>query len=590
MFRFLRLGIIFSVVVGSTTAWAVPLHEFSNGDHSFKSLGPNFYAEVPVRKIPDEDIQLVFVNYELAERLGIELPKDPVELEKLAKANFGWEVDPEKKSPKSWFATHYLDSAEKGPGEAMGDGRALWTGEIKFQGANGQTLYVDAVQKGVGQTPFAWLKNDSHSDGKQAVDELVNSAFLSRVNARNQLDSSEDLFGFRIHRGGKVTSSTLRLGNQTRVAHPSFHADNKNDFKKMMDYIVKRDLGLPLEGKVGTKNVNEWLRFFTTNIAEEAARFFDLDMIQESPTAGNKTSRGGTIDLAGVRYFDAYHTNYKHLFGRLNVGDQKAYMAAYLEQIARFFARNGYSNLPQQKLSNLMQREFKNVWNRKFEELTLNRLGLTAEEAAKIPAEQRSEMARAVEYLKSIYREVGVDMPGGNKNTFPAEFDTREVLKNTMQYFSKKGSYDVGADFLLVFDTNRSWAENVRHPRLDKIMTEYLKAAAEVGKVLSPKPLASWAEKAERVGHVRRPEFPKSDDFWEAYTGAIVEDVKSGKGGLKEISARIEQAADKLVDAELPIRSGGQVHSAPISSPASGCASYFSRIGDWWSSVNAKSL
>lgn len=96
MFRFLRLGIIFSVVVGSTTAWAVPLHEFSNGDHSFKSLGPNFYAEVPVRKIPDEDIQLVFVNYELAERLGIELPKDPVELEKLAKANFGWEVDPEK--------------------------------------------------------------------------------------------------------------------------------------------------------------------------------------------------------------------------------------------------------------------------------------------------------------------------------------------------------------------------------------------------------------------------------------------------------------------------------------------------------------
>ena len=530
---------------------ATELSELANGEHSFRTLGPGFYVDVPVRRIPDDQIQLSFVNYKLAEKLGIRLPTDPVELERFAKDAFAYEVDPTGQSSKTWIATHYLDSPKKGEGQAMGDGRALWTGELKLERPDGRLLYVDAVIKGVGQTPFAWLKNESHSDGKQSIEEMVNSAFLSLAGERNQLDTTADLFGFRVAKDGAVKSMTLRLGNQTRVAHPSFHADNKQNFKKMMDYIVARDLGLPLETRVTRKSKSEWIWMFTNNIAAEAARFYDLDLIQESPTNGNKTSRGGTIDLAGLRYLDGYHTEYKHLFHQLKVSHQNHYIKSYIDRMVGYMKKAGYvSILSHPFLLDRLHKQFQMTFAAEFSTLALNRLGLSAEEIARIPADVKKEFVASLVELKTARGSVQVDLPGGNKKVIPAAFETRRILMTTMKVLAA-GDTSTGATSE-IFQTDRRWRSGVIYPTLRSNYLISVKRIMESLGSLTPQP--SWIARAQEVGQHTRKELPRSSDFYDRYTGQAVEVARGGRLDFQTLTTMIESAADQLSDRTLPER------------------------------------
>ena len=247
------------------------------------------------------------------------------------------------------IATRYLDSKEKKPGEALGDGHAVWSGEIINTLPDGKLAYIDIILKGIGQTPLAWTNHDNpeHSDGLQTTNEAVHSYLMSEINWRNNLDSTIDLAVIEIpikkieKRSGEFTKCaiTVRVGAQTRLAHLSYWADDYPHFKKIRDFVVKRDLGLKLDFEISTKHIQEYLEKLTDNLADEVARYFDLNAVHGSPTMGNRTTRGSTIDLGTFRYLDAHHIDYRYLVQKLSLGGefgQVQQFKNYLDVLASF--------------------------------------------------------------------------------------------------------------------------------------------------------------------------------------------------------------------------------------------------------------
>lgn len=576
--------------------FAIPAHaqewsDLANGEHSFKSLGPGFYQEVPVRRIKDAKVQLAFVNTQLVEKLGLKLPGDPAEVERMLTDLFGWEVDPEKKSEKTWFATHYLDANEKKVGGAIGDGRALWTGELKLKTTDGKTLYIDGVQKGVGATPFAWTDNPTHKDGIQNTNELIVSGVRSMADQGNNLDSTGDVLGFTIQDAdGKYRSMTLRLGRQTRPAHIRYHSDTPDLEKKMTDYIVKRDLGLPIETSVTDQMFLEWQRQFTINNAEETARVFALQGFFEHPTAGNKTTTGGSIDLNGRQYLDAYHVNMHHLYGRLKVGEQVSLQRRYISQINNYlrdakYRLNVNTNERTKELNALFDQHFKNTASKLF----LMRLGLSPAEIRQLDPKLRLEFYRVVDQLMRAEGTRPVDMKMHNDAVVPAAFDTRKILKGTMAAIAKlqrdgkptalnelykvdwKWATLAESDYALPDTAYQSlWSRTVSKFRS---MVQYFKNGQvtylgmrnqyestvqkiikELGGQIKPTWIASAAIRTDQVRFDNT-----TDGVWDEYIHPIRHKAEAFETSWVEISRLMEESAKRFVDSEQPGRTKGML-------------------------------
>jgi hypothetical protein len=567
------------LVIGLSTAFAAPAKwsDLASGQHSFKTLGENFYVDVPVRRIPDARVQLSFVNRKLVERLGLELPTDPAATEAMLKDLFAWEVDPDKKSPKTWFATHYLDANDKSPGSAMGDGRALWTGELKLERPDGKILYVDGVQKGVGPTPYAWLKNETHRDGKQNTSELIISGIRSMADLGNQLDSTGDILGFTItDSNGEVRSMTLRVGRQTRPAHIRYHDDNPRDEKKMMDYIVARDLGEPVGTPVTDEMFIQWERNFAVNNAEDAARLFVLNGFYEHPTMGNKTTTGGSIDLNGRQYLDAYHVNMTHLYGRLYVGDQVSIQKSYLKYINGYLQNASYRTRTDirgltAKFDALFDETFKTVASKLF----LNNLGLSDIEIAKVPANVRIQFFHAISDLMRAEGNEPRDLIMLNKNVIPAAFDTRKILRGTMRAFAMSPAARAAMmSDLYKVDYKWNTTNPEDHPDLK---ARYEKAVDAVIGSLGGRVQLSWIAAAARRNRASRFD-STSDGIWDQYAHPIREQAESGKVPWTAISDQMEKAASHFIDPERPVRANAML-KPKLRLTAPMCRDLFGRAG-----------
>ncbi|MGR9037624.1 MAG: protein adenylyltransferase SelO family protein [Gammaproteobacteria bacterium] len=135
------------------------LPEISNGNHSYRSLGPDYYTDITVEHIPGA--RLVLFNRDLAQELSLNLPESDDELERMALENFAWfKCADQHNSPitggktiMTYFATRYQDSDNKSEGNAVGDGRAIWVGEIVRELQPGRFRYWDVVLKGTGIIP-----------------------------------------------------------------------------------------------------------------------------------------------------------------------------------------------------------------------------------------------------------------------------------------------------------------------------------------------------------------------------------------------------------------------------------------------------
>ncbi len=548
-----RLKLFLFVLIILALPWlalADGWQQLGSGQHSLRELGENFYVDVPVRPITDAQVRLTFVNRSLAEQMGLSLPKDPGQVEAMLKKLFAYEVDPTGQSTKKWLASYYLDSKEKGPGNAMGDGRALWSGELVMPNADGTVRYIDAVIKGVGRTPLAWLKNKYHNDGKQSLEEKVYSGVQSIAARANQLDATSDLIGFAIYRDGEWTSQTVRIGRQTRPAHQAFHDDKPADEKKMMDYIIKRDLGLSLKAVVTEKLLDRWLAKFTINNADETARLFDLVALHASPTKGNKTTTGGSIDLAAITYLDAYHMEFRYLFNKMNLAEQLGVQRRYVTRVIGFLAKAEYPELGARRDELIAKYDllFRQRYLTTLTTLSLMRLGLSEKEARWLQSNHR-ELARS---MMTSYRKIqeatseGTVKPiePGNTNDGgikPAAFDIRKVAAGTMAAIQ---------DPLLqktLFHVSRGWGAPT--PTVDLLapeaQAEYLARAQEVANAFGGvKP--EWIERAAKL-HANVRSDASTREFWERHETRIVEMIKQNASWI-EITQAMEAGAESLTD------------------------------------------
>lgn len=236
------------------------------GPHSFKSLGSSFYVEVPVRRVPGA--RLVLFNRRLAESLDLPVPKGGREIESALLEWFAWfkhesragEGDTPAEDIETFFATRYQDSDSRCAGSALGDGRALWLGEIVRKTADDRMRYLDVVVKGIGATPLAWLKHPkkSHRDGMVGLTEAVHEYVYSLAAVRNGIDAAQVLavieLPFQRAAGGEKAALVVRVGNHLRFAHYRYFSNQPERLETLFEYGLKRDMGLPLDYPVGRQD------------------------------------------------------------------------------------------------------------------------------------------------------------------------------------------------------------------------------------------------------------------------------------------------------------------------------------------------
>ena len=74
----------------------------SDGHHSFQALGPDFSLQVPVQKV--EGARLVLFNYRIARKLGLPIPENPRDLEKVILDLFACIIANAATGDKSWIS------------------------------------------------------------------------------------------------------------------------------------------------------------------------------------------------------------------------------------------------------------------------------------------------------------------------------------------------------------------------------------------------------------------------------------------------------------------------------------------------------
>ncbi len=556
----LRLLVAFVFLTAS--AGAAPHDPWSktdSGEHSIRALGSDFWVEVPVRKA--EGARVVLFNHGLAQRLGLDLSGGSEALEKRILQHFAWVIAKEGESfEKSFLATRYQDSGSKKAGEALGDGRAFWMGELKIPMENGKTLYVDITSKGVGQTPLAWLNHSDplHKDGLQSMEEAVHSFAMSEVNLRNGLDTVGDLAVIelpflKLDKNTKQTAKaalTIRVGNQTRIAHYRYFSDDPAQFKKIFEYCVRRDLGLPLNTQIRPGHVDLYIERFAKNIGEEAARYYDLHAVHASPTSGNRTTLGSTIDLGTFRYLDAHHGEYSYLFDQLELGGQTHQLRNYVDDIFNYARRANYP-LSETAATARFNRAFIN----ELTSLWLRRIGLGDAEISRLSPSVRAKFFDTVKRMNETLGTKNVAL-GGSRIAKAAAYEPRNILKNAVHWQTSSPT-----EWEKLFQSERPWAKP--DPNLLRSHArEFGLAMNSVFEELHPtsEQIRKMEERANTLGAQER--LVSGRAFYENFEKPTLEAIRANKSGEEALST-LWKGVDSLVDLGLAPRPTAHLGHSP---------------------------
>jgi hypothetical protein len=439
----------------------------SNGRHSFLSLGEDYSVPLQMKKV--EDAEVVLINERVARMLGLTTPDDIKDFQKIILDQFAYMVDKsgdKQGDQKEWFATRYQDSHTKEEGAALGDGRAAWAGEIILNpndDINGTKRHVDVVLKGIGQTPLAWTNHGetTHKDGLQGLKDAIHSFVISEANAQNQLDTTIDLAVIklpikRLDKNGNeaVTAITVRVGNQTRLAHLRYFTDQPQKFARIFRYIVKRDLGLSEDAHVKTSDIDRFLGKFTENLAEEMASYYDLHITHGSPTPGNRTTSGSSIDLSTMRYHEAHHGNYSYL-GGMTMKKQSDHLQAYIRYLYRYMEKANYPYEVSEAIIQKMELKYRKLIDSHLEKIWLARVGLSELDIKKLKPKTRKRFVTLVKEMYELEGKENITYAG--KTIKPAALDMRAVLRETsVAYFAALDSGDSSFDSLLL--NSKDWS------------------------------------------------------------------------------------------------------------------------------------
>jgi uncharacterized protein YdiU (UPF0061 family) len=178
------------------------LDPFAEQKHSFLSLGHEYSLDIAVEHI--EHSRLVLFNRALAEQLNLALPESDERIEQLILNSFAWfkydkqdSSRTQSKTSPSFFATRYMDSADKSVGSALGDGRAIWVAEIINESSSEHRHATDVVLKGTGSKPLNWFNHpkENHKDGQLGLTEAVHEYIYSAAAKINGINTGRHFSG-----------------------------------------------------------------------------------------------------------------------------------------------------------------------------------------------------------------------------------------------------------------------------------------------------------------------------------------------------------------------------------------------------------
>ena len=202
-----------------------------NFENSYSSLGDSFYSKIS--PTPVESPNIVKLNYELADELGINLSK--ISSTKLANFFSGNLIAEDSKPLAMVYAGHQFGHFVP----QLGDGRAILLGEVidKFN------LRRDIQLKGSGITPYS-----RQGDGRAALGPIIREYILSEAMYSLGIPTTRSLT--LVTTGEPVfREKTLPGAILTRVAYGHIRTGTfqffaaRGDFKavsKLFDYVIKR--------------------------------------------------------------------------------------------------------------------------------------------------------------------------------------------------------------------------------------------------------------------------------------------------------------------------------------------------------------
>lgn len=582
----LSLLITCLILIQSAFASTRPtIQEMSSGQHSLRNLGEDFFVDNSMVHVPEG--RLLLFNHRLAQAIGLDVPASSKLLEEFLIKNFSFVVG--ENGTRTMMATYYQDSNGREVGQARGDGRAVWSGELKLKKSDGTFIYVDVVLKGAGQTPLAWTTHPdlSHRDGLQTLFEAVHSFIMSEVNRQNQLDSTADLaiieLPFLKRNGpddpGEKAVLTVRLGNQTRVAHLRYHAPSSKNFHKILTYIIKRDLGLPLDVAIDRNALQQWLNKFVENLAEESARYFDVNAVHLAPTAGNRTTKGSTIDLGTFAYLDAFHPGLTYLFGRKTLGgktnNQLQQMKNYILLVVSFLEEangnrdqqiyvppnfNGKNISTYAELRSEMLKKFNKEYTKLTKRLFLSRMGFSVQQRNQLSPETKDAVNSILTRLILQPGERDVEISGSTYRGGAFEF--RRIFAGFWKAYQADPSGQ-SSEWTSLFLTDRSWSTLTT----EQAQTTAMKFSELVSLLvrelnLTDSDIEVLARRAQESVSGKRYEDGK--EYNEEIIQPIIDQInkKSGNMDFTDFTRMAMEKIDLLSDKNLIPRGDTSLHSA----------------------------
>lgn len=572
--RYLQKFIVVLLFILQTAyADAIQISEISQNGHSYQSLGSAHSIMVPVQPIAGS--RLVLFNHDAARRLGITVPSDPNELEKLVLDSFAVQVS--ETGDRKLMATYYQDSNSKSAGEALGDGRALWLSDLTL----GDGTSVDFVLKGVGKTPLAWTNHteEGHKDGLQSMTEAIHSYIHSEANFRNGIDSTVDIAVIEIpllkkdKYTGKMekASITLRAGHQFRVAHLRYHSDNPEHLTQLLEYLWNREFK-------GKPNAKEFLTRFTHRLAEDAARYTDLIAVHGSPTSGNRTALGGSIDMGTFRYMDGFHKNYSYLFGRLQFAYQNHQMKEYVNDMVSYFVKSGW--IQETEYDHFFQEQH-NIFDQNYRNLLtsfwLQRMGFSEQQIQTVTVDQKNRLHNILTVMMNRQTTQTFNLGG---QTIPASYyDIHHILsvivatadspikKETYRQIVSPKSWqaELSSDSKLIpsssLDRLLNFLKLVKPNK--QVQIDLAELIGVVGEILNSLNLSQSdrkliENKALNKFQLREP--MRSDTFLSDEL-VIMEQIKSARQGFESLSSMASKAVLKLSGPAKPILKCQYVYS-----------------------------
>jgi uncharacterized protein YdiU (UPF0061 family) len=540
------------------------LSKISNGNHSYRSLGPDYYIDIPVENV--SGARLVLFNRDLAQELNLNLPQCDEELERMVLENFAWFkcADPQNgpitrnKNVKTYFATRYQDSDDKSEGNALGDGRAIWVGEIVSEPRPGRFRYLDVVLKGTGVTPLAWFSHvrQSHKDGMASMTEAVHEYIYSAAARKNGINTAGVLAVIELPFCREIDNGKaaiiVRVGNHLRFAHFLYFSDSPALLEKIFEYALKRDMEFSLDHPVATEDVRKYLDLIVTKLAENAAAFFDTHAVHGSPTFGNKTSCGGCIDLATFVFSDAHHVNYSYMPNGENLlggeNGQTEQFFNLFSHLVEILKKSGFEYQTEILPVEYFHRQFRN----KFEEVLtyrwLKRVGLSDQE---IDALSMTVKERFYEIVKSIYEATGSKRIRLNKGkVYMAAFKPRKILSGTADCFESFD--DIASVWEKLFKVNRKWG-TYKLSDAKPYIVEYQKSIIGIFNDLeaSKDTVAAWKRRSKEIKLSDRHE-PGADFHYDSERFLASEEVlhliRLGHASWRKISQIAETSTIRFVD------------------------------------------